>query len=1071
MSFELERTIEQATTFDEIKEIRKGFRSAARQNKIDFTSALAEANKKPTHFVLELLQNAEDADASEVNITLYQDRFVFSHNGTKKFRLRDVRGITGLGDSGKDNDENTIGHFGMGFKSVFGICAEPEIYAECDFEPSCNIAFKIEDLFVPERIDNDGRYNKGTHFVLRFESTDMTVEQTYNLLFEEITTLNSDCILFLRNIKKVTWKIDGVNTGGEFHKGKNDERTNDIAAYRTIYSGGAIESQYLFFERSFEFDDKTFYTSIAYRVEKDKAGKRFLALERADTKLFVFFPCEGENTYLKFKINAPFMTTSNRDAIIEKEKYKAYNNRVLAEIIALYTDSLPCIKESGYFDTAFLSLLPIYPQLQSQSGKFAQRFYLKTIEALKTGAYLPTENGEHAKANQALLVGSKDLVELLDEGDAASVFSGRGKWLDSAITSNGSTASLHSVIRSLEVPDIDASSFIRTVSDKFIAGKSDEWLIEFYKAMTNIAMVRNYLSKKFIRLENDQMVAPFVGDIPNAFLPREGMKPTAKSIKAVFCRNEDARAFFEYIKVGTADIVEEIRQFIDELKKSKDPDDYILSLCLVQSEYKDASEEKRRRIAEIIRNEVCLLCEDEERTKTFYAKPTDAFVRYNNVQTIYSGIPNICYIAKVVADAGEDGEFNQFLKAIGVSFSIRLKEQNNGLTWEERRELYGKAQVSSYSESSYQLEHMDAIISTMTEKKSLALWKLLERINEDYCTGLLKWWYGRSYNNAEFKAYFIRSLQKARWIYDEQGNPVAPNEIYLADLLKKYPTNKVLEKYLVFKPDIRKTLPKDEQVRLDLTDGLPIDYLKKAREAYLREIEENTDFNPEVDVDDCDAPITEEAFTNKREGTDAEDLEKDEEQAEEDDTTGDLDDAIADIYGDGADTPEDDKPEDFEKKVVARTVSDKSKKIGLWGEHLVFKRIKERFIKDGYTIKDETESLFKAVKGGDILTIEHHNAHGEVQMGYDISIRRGSDVLEYIEVKTREKDIKQYFTVSGTQWEFCKTLEKEHKSGDKYCVYLVTQAGTKAAEIQVFRNPYKNWVDGKLEADPVCIKL
>lgn len=64
MSFELERTIEQATTFDEIKEIRKGFRSAARQNKIDFTSALAEANKKPTHFVLELLQNAEDADAS-----------------------------------------------------------------------------------------------------------------------------------------------------------------------------------------------------------------------------------------------------------------------------------------------------------------------------------------------------------------------------------------------------------------------------------------------------------------------------------------------------------------------------------------------------------------------------------------------------------------------------------------------------------------------------------------------------------------------------------------------------------------------------------------------------------------------------------------------------------------------------------------------------------------------------------------------------------------------------------------------------------------------------------------------
>lgn len=1071
MSIEQEKTIEQAATFDEIREIRKGFRSAARQNKIDFTSALAEANKKPTHFVLELLQNAEDANASEVNICLYQDRFVFSHNGTKKFRLRDIRGITGLGDSGKGEDDNAIGHFGMGFKSVFGICTTPEIYAECDFEPSRSIAFKIEDLFVPERIEKDERYKKGTHFVLRFENPDMTVEQTYALLFEELTTLNSDCILFLRNIKKVMWKVDGVNTGGEFHKGKSDVPLNNIAAYRTIYSGGAIESQYLFFERSFEFDGKTFYASIAYRIEKDKEGKKYLVLEKADTKLFVFFPCEGENTYLKFKINAPFMTTSNRDAIIEKEKYKAYNNRVLAEILSLYIDSLPYIKENGYFDTAFLSLLPIYSQLQFQSGKFAQLFYAKTIETLKTGEYLPTECGGHTKASKALLVGSKDLVELLDESDAAQVFAGRGSWLDSAITSNGATASLHSVIRGLEVPDIDASAFIRTVPDKFIASKPDDWLIKFYKAMTNIAMVRNYLNKKFIRLENDQMVAPFIGDIPNAFLPREGMKPTAKSIKATICKNDDAKAFFDYIGVGTADIVEEIRQFVDELKKSKNPDDYILNLSLVQSEYKDATDEKRRRIADILRGEVCLLCEDEERTKTFYAKPTDTFVRNNNVQTIYSGIPNICYLARVVADASDDGEFSQFLRAIGVNFSIRLLSQSSGLTSKERSELFGNALVTSSRESGYQLEHMDAIVKTMSEKKSLALWKVIENVDEKYFTGTLEWWYGQRYGDTKFKTYFIRSLQKARWIYDEQGEPVTPNEIYLTDVLKKYPSNKKLEAYIEFKPDIRKTLPEDEQVRLDLTDGIPTDYLMKARAAYFKEISENADFNPEVDASDCDAPITEEAFTNRREGTDADDLEKEAQEVAENDVTGDLDDAIADIYGDGADTPEDDKPEEFEKKVVARTISDKSKKIGLWGEQLVFKRIKERFIKNGYTIKDDTESSFKAVKCGDILTVEHHNADGEVQMGYDISIRRGNDVLEYIEVKTREKDIKQYFTVSGTQWEFCKTLEKEYKSGDKYCVYLVTQAGKSTAEIQVFRNPYKNWVDGKLEADPVCIKL
>ncbi|NLZ72884.1 MAG: DUF3883 domain-containing protein, partial [Bacteroidales bacterium] len=91
--------------------------------------------------------------------------------------------------------------------------------------------------------------------------------------------------------------------------------------------------------------------------------------------------------------------------------------------------------------------------------------------------------------------------------------------------------------------------------------------------------------------------------------------------------------------------------------------------------------------------------------------------------------------------------------------------------------------------------------------------------------------------------------------------------------------------------------------------------------------------------------------------------------------------------------------------------------------------------------------------------------------GYDISIRRGNEIFEYIEVKTRENENKEVFTVSGTQWEFCKTLEKKYGCGDKYCIYLVTQAGTNMAKIKVLRNPYKNWIEGKLEADPICITL
>ena len=47
------------------------------------------------HFVYELLQNAEDAGATEVTFTLTADRLVCEHNGARKFTEGDVAAITG----------------------------------------------------------------------------------------------------------------------------------------------------------------------------------------------------------------------------------------------------------------------------------------------------------------------------------------------------------------------------------------------------------------------------------------------------------------------------------------------------------------------------------------------------------------------------------------------------------------------------------------------------------------------------------------------------------------------------------------------------------------------------------------------------------------------------------------------------------------------------------------------------------------------------------------------------------------------------------------------------------------
>ncbi len=42
------------------------------------------------HFIYELLQNADDANATNVEMTLEEDRFIFVHNGTVRFTVTDV---------------------------------------------------------------------------------------------------------------------------------------------------------------------------------------------------------------------------------------------------------------------------------------------------------------------------------------------------------------------------------------------------------------------------------------------------------------------------------------------------------------------------------------------------------------------------------------------------------------------------------------------------------------------------------------------------------------------------------------------------------------------------------------------------------------------------------------------------------------------------------------------------------------------------------------------------------------------------------------------------------------------
>jgi len=78
---------------------------------------------KNERFIYELIQNADDAclDNKEGNVVIeFTPNFlVISHSG-KAFDKDDIRSISSVGKSQKENKKDNTGYKDIGFKSVFG---------------------------------------------------------------------------------------------------------------------------------------------------------------------------------------------------------------------------------------------------------------------------------------------------------------------------------------------------------------------------------------------------------------------------------------------------------------------------------------------------------------------------------------------------------------------------------------------------------------------------------------------------------------------------------------------------------------------------------------------------------------------------------------------------------------------------------------------------------------------------------------------------------------------------------------------------------------------------------------
>lgn len=1023
---------------------------------------LAHLYSDRTHFIYEILQNAEDAGARakksvRISFHLYKNRLEIHHNG-KLFDGADVGGICGLVEGTKNDDLTQIGKFGIGFKSVYAYTNTPKIY-------SGDEAFCIENYVQPYAIEKATDISADeTLFVFPFNHSDVSPETAFDEISRRLREIGARTLLFLNHIEEIAWHIDGQEYGNYIRDIKQQANHKKVCVISKVGDQTVKDEEWLIFERPLQLNANTasnLKVEVAFKIEKDKNNQEIIVPVK-DSKLIVFFPTE-KPTYLNFLVQCPYRTTPTRENIPSKDNQ---NKIIIKETAELVSQSISIVKELRYLDINFLNVLPLKPDHCETEPIYAHIFN-KVKEKLLSEELLPTSDGKYTKAADTVLARGKELTEFLDADDVQKLFS-KKNWLDTNITYDKTRELRDYLINELKVSEVDFESFARKITAKFLESKSDEWMINFYGRLSERSdRERNILkTKPLIRLETGKHNAPFdeKGKV-NVYLPAE-TKSAYPTVKPVLTENEDSMRFLKALGLTKPDLFAEIREFILPKYQKENPvkdERYFegFEKLLKFYEDKNVSENNKREFKEEL-SKASFIDSVHNGTGEYYLKkPEEIYFNDKDLKDYFDGYPSVYFVSDALYEEFEEEKLKSFLMDLGVEDKPRRVELKKvaDLSWEEKSKFVGSTGRDVY-EIDYEYEGLENFIKTTNINKSCLLWKLLlkniETLNnrkaKEFFEGRHEGEFRGNYKRSSFNAKFTETFKQQAWLGDKNNKFRKPSDITLSELpddyIKESPNIDVLKKALGFKLDIIDQLPEDDRKKLELVKNLTPEELEKLVSEKIKkppEKEEKT-WIPEYEPNKDGVPIKE-VIPDKI--------------------------VTPDLTGQGEQIDlEEGKKSTTEYKATeendSKTQPDK-KAIGEWGEKQVYYNLKRDYMKLGAIT--ETASGFRVVNASneefEVVWLNKDVDKGE---GCDFIVKKNGDEIEYIEVKAKTQSEPELIEVTGTQWEFARKLY-ERGEGDKYFFYVVLNAGKENAQIRPLKNPVKLWKEGRLYAHPVNFKL
>ncbi len=984
-----------------LEEKRRKHLQSKKENNDKSEVTLSDMYSKETHFIYELIQNAEDEKATIIEFKLEEDRLIFQHNSEDKFSIKDIESITGIGSSTKKGDENTIGKFGVGFKSVFMITDRPEIY-------SGKFNFAIEDFIVPVEVAKEQNNGK-TKFIFPFKAE--IKEQIYNKIEEELNKISITTILFLKNIREITCEINGIDK--VFQK--------DISPFKDSYgnlvSFDSLEDRetYLKFDKEIQFEDNKQILSIAFRFEDNKI------VECANTELFVFLQTE-KKTDLKFFIHAPFLTTPARDNIKENTK----NDQILDELLEFVAELIPELIRIELWNEYTIDIFPVNQRYLVD--ELYKKFYVRIKSEFSSKEIIPTSDSKFTFARN-VIIGSKELVGLLNESQIYDLFQ-RSKWCNINLTFD-----TRILLKSIEIPEVTPQNFAEKISANFLGKQSDGWIIKFYKFLLDKENLwrnagRNYFneyikpgllrSKEIIRTNTGKHIKPFINEIPQVWLSK--VENDDKGVKLSICKDNHALDFLKKLGLSYPDnyakIVNEVLPKYSS-QNSLDKSTYLEDFDFVFSNWNEMELSKRNDLIQKIKSAYFILCSDGQ-----FHKPLDPYQITKELKVYFEATDNILFVSDEYYEkcAGNIERLNVMFNALQIpNEPKRISIDRDVYSW---KKYVNKNLDITTLESlvDYSLDGLNNIFDTISVEKSTVVWGYLMKLQNvhRFFNGEFNY-FRRIVKTEYFDAEFYKQLKNEEWLYTKDGRHCKPSDIRIDELHDDYKINV------------------SDRNTNNLADKLGL--RKQTREEQLEE--ERNKFKREAELE----RLEKEEYKQKYEEL----LKSSTKKQAEDNLLADEQNLL---------TVEELVAKPFKTAIYIKTElfenSNDDTEIRNRMSFTKNKRDRSNLENEGKAAEIIVQKRLREVYQGDKYEVLLMNDEQQ-QIGFDIQVknRDEGDVVKYIEVKSTKSKYRDTITLSKAQFEMAKN------NPDKFEIYCVMNIQDTPTIVKI-EDVYSGLINNKL---------